>query len=172
MKKIVFFGLVLILSLPLKSQTAQEGYSEPRKNNVNLNILGEASFISVVFERTFSINSQQFIAGRFGLGYNAEFQFCLNGPCSTSPKRFMTIPHQLTANLGKKRNFIEFGIGGTYIVGNTTENYFLYPILAWRIHPHKSGKTNFRLIAAVPFSGLQTADIIWIPIGASFGWFL
>lgn len=171
MNKLLLIFLILISGHKSSAQSIQDSTLILGNNNINVNLLGDASFISLKYERQFFLSTSSFISSSFGVGYNAEFQFCLNGPCNNtnSPKRFLTVPHSLTINFGRLRNFFEIGVGGTILFGDTSEKYFLYPIIAWRIQPNKSGKGNFRLFASVPFSGIETEDILWIPVGISFG---
>ncbi|MGB4204332.1 MAG: hypothetical protein WBJ84_01800 [Bacteroidales bacterium] len=99
------------------------------------------------------------------MGYNEEFQVFFGPP----PEKYATIPHHITGNLGKGRHFFEFGIGGTIISGNTTQPYILYPIVGYRFLPLTSDKFNFRVFGQIPFTGLETDDIIFIPLGLSLG---
>jgi hypothetical protein len=81
----------------------------------------------------------------------------------------LTIPHHLTANIGRKKHFFEFGFGGTYISGVTTEPYFAYPTVGYRFLPLKSDKLNFRVFSQIPFTGIDTEDIIFMPLGVNIG---
>ena len=104
-----------------------------------------------------------------GFGYNEEFQICFSGPCSSPPEKYATIPHHITGNLGQRKHFFEFGLGGTIFNGNTNQKYLIYPIVGYRIVPLASGKVNFRIFGQIPFSGLETEDIISIPFGLTLG---
>ena len=171
MNKILLISIILISGYKLNAQQ-EKNSALTLKNNVTLSFLGNGSFMSLDYERLFFLAPNKFISNSFGIGGGSEIEFCLNGssPCS-STKGLLTVPHSLTANWGRNRHFFEFGIGGTIVIGNTNENYFLYPILGWRIQPNKSklGRNNFRLFVSVPFSGIETEDILWIPIGISYG---
>ena len=81
----------------------------------------------------------------------------------------MTITHHITGNLGKGRHFAKFGLGGTIINGNTDQNYLAYPIVGYRLHPLRSKKAKFRIYGSVPFTGLDTEDILYAPFGLSVG---
>jgi len=138
-------------------------------NGINLNLLGDASYFSINYERIFLISSSFFLTAKVGLGYNEEFQY---GGHSTPLSKFLTIPHHFTGNIGKGRHFFEFGLGGTLINGNTTQHYIFYPIVGYRLLPLKSNNINFRLFGNIPywaFYGAETDDIIFIPFGLSFG---
>lgn len=137
-------------------------------NSINLNFLGDASIISLHFERLFPVNTSWLISGKLGVGYNEEFQLCLFGSCG--PKRsYVTLPHHITAVYGKNRHFVETGLGGTYLFGDTEQNYFVYPIIGYRFMSRGPDKIIFRIFVQVPFSGLDTEDIVFVPVGVSIG---
>lgn len=138
-------------------------------NNLTLNLLGDASIISINYERFIVITPALFAPGKLGLGHNKEYRLCFFGPCTSSPDIYLTIPHHFTLNLGKKSNFFEFGLGGTIINGNTTQNYLLYPVFGLRTLPFNSNKINFRIYLQFPFSGMEAEDIVFIPVGLSLG---
>ena len=139
-------------------------------NDINLNLLGDASFFSDNYERLFLINPDRFfITGDLGFGYTEEFHLCIFGPCS-SPVSDITIPHRITGNLGWKRNFFEFGLGGTLISTTTPAHYFLYPIVGYRLQPLKSDRVNFRIFAEYPLPGFRSEYLIFIPVGWSVGY--
>ena len=169
--KIFFLCFIISWGHQLLAQMEQETDFLLKDNNVNFNMFGDASFVSVNYERLIELSPGAFLASSLGVGYNAEFQFCLFGPCTYGPERFLTLPHHFTVNIGKKRHFFEVGIGGTVIIGNTSEHYFLYPLLGFRVQPNKSGRGTIRLYFSVPFSGMETEDILWIPVGISIGRF-
>lgn len=73
----------------------------------SLNLLGDASAVSINYEKLYLINSIFFVAGKIGVGYNEEFQLNIFGPPSTPPEKFLTIPHHITCNIGKGNHFLE-----------------------------------------------------------------
>ena len=82
----------------------------------------------------------------------------------------MIIPHHITGNLGKGKHLFEFGVGASIILGNTNQNYLLYPIVGYRIHPLKSNKLNFRVNLSIPYTAIgYTEDIMFSPFGLSAG---
>lgn len=170
MKTIQIFILCFILTFghQLLAQTENKTDLLLKRNNINFNMFGDASLISVNYERLFDLSPSIFLSGSIGAGYNAAFSLCFLG-CGSKPKRFLTLPHHFTVNFGKDRDFFELGIGGTIMVGNTSEHYFLYPMLGFRVQPNKSGKGTIRLYGSVPFTGIDTEDIFWVPIGISIG---
>lgn len=168
MKRIITTSILSLLLIRLLAQDKPDPIGDIPESNINLNLLGDASLISINYERLFFVNSTSFLTGKIGVGYNEEFQLCIWGPCSPSEK-YLTIPHHITGNLGSGRRFIEFGLGGTIISGNTNQNYLLYPIVGYRQLLLESNTVNFRIFGSIPFSGLDTEDILFVPIGLSVG---
>ena len=137
------------------------------KNNLNLTFFGEATLISINYERLFLIVPSFFITCKLGIGYE-EFQLCIFEHCGPR-KIYLTLPHYFTGNLGKGRHFFEFGLGGTYITGDNYQNYFIYPVIGYRIQPLKSDKAYFRIFCSIPFTGLDTEEFAVSPVGLSLG---
>ena len=150
-------------------------FSETRpKNDISINLLGDASLFSFSYEKLFIVSPNFLLTGKLGLGYNQEgllssFTFCLSPPCAPSPptkfEKYVTLPHQLTANFGAGKNFLELGIGGTIFSGG----YVPYVIAGFRVHPLVSDKLSFRIFVQRRFFLKDTAGIIFIPFGMSFG---
>lgn len=138
------------------------------KNNIGIHLLGDGALLSIGYERQLISTPEYFIAGKFGIGINQEFQICF-GPCSTSPDLYLIIPHHLTGNLGSKRSFFEIGIGGAFITGNGNHQYTLFLIGGYRLQPFKSSYGFFRIFGSYPISGDNINDIFLSPIGFSWG---
>lgn len=168
-RKIILLTLLLIAGATLFAQGQEEINNDRPLNSINLNLLGDASLISLNYEKQSLLSPTFILSSKLGLGYNEEFQLCIFGPCSSPPEKYLTIPHHITGNIGKGIHFFEFGLGGTIIYGKTSQPYFLYPIVGYRILPLKSGKFNFRIFGQIPFSGLEADDILFIPFGLNFG---
>ncbi|MBE0651294.1 MAG: hypothetical protein IH595_10690, partial [Bacteroidales bacterium] len=160
--------LIVLSGVILAAQTRNDAVNNRPVDNLNLTFLGNASLISFNYERLFFIKPASFLAFDLGLGYNEEFQICIFGPCPPTLKYF-TLPHYVTGNIGKRRHFFEFGLGGTVIVGNTAQHYLLYPIAGYRLQPLKSDRMYFRVFGQIPFVGLETIDVIFVPVGFSIG---
>jgi len=142
-------------------------------NNISLNLLGDASILSINFEKQYLVRKSFILTTKFGLGYNQEFRLCIFGPCSSPAENYITIPHHFTANLGNKRSFFEIGLGGTILLyGETSDPYIFYPIIGYRFLPLKSNNLNFRLyfLPPIQFDGpFGHPEIAFIPLGASIG---
>ncbi|WP_418262714.1 hypothetical protein [Flavobacterium faecale] len=169
MKKIVLTLVIAMFAIIGFPQNHIDSTPKRPLNSIFINLLGDASIISANYEKLFFVNSSFILSGKLGLGYNEEYELCIFGSCSSSTEQYLTIPHHITGNWGKGRNFFEFGLGGTIINGNTSQNYLLYPIVGYRLQPLKSNKVNFRIFGQIPFSGIETVDILFIPFGVSAG---
>lgn len=170
--KLITTILALCGLLGFAQPTADLSGTRP-KNDISINLLGDASLFSFSYERFLIVSPNFLLAGKLGLGYNQEglfsFTFCLSPPCIPSPaiifEKYVTLPHQLTANFGAEKKFLELGIGGTIFSGG----YVPYVIVGFRVHPLVSDKLSFRIFAQRRFFLKDTAGINFIPFGMSFG---
>jgi hypothetical protein len=134
MKEIKIIGLVglfLLLSIVSYGQVNDDISDRllKRKNNIDFTIGGTGLFASVNYSRILLVRSNYFINASVGIGTIIS----IGG---------ITIPHQVTYNLGRKNSFFELGIGGTYWSGKsnasgyteTLSSYQLSPIIGWRKH--------------------------------------
>ncbi len=161
------FLLFSLVSNLLHSQETNLDTIAPRPlNSFNIN-LGDASGISLNYERLFKIGQNFLLAGRIGLGYNEEFKTgCTSNSCQS---KYLTVPASITMNFGEKRNFFEVGMGGTKLYGDLEKDYWLYPLLGYRFQPLIGGKFNFRIYFCVPLGGYLVKDIFFNPSGLSTG---
>lgn len=170
--KLITTILALCGLLGFAQPTADLSETRP-KNDIGINLLGDASLFSFSYERLLIVSSNFLLTGKLGLGYNQEglpsITFCLSPPCELGPserfEKYVTLPHHLTANFGAEKKFLELGIGGTIFSGG----YVPYVIAGFRVHPLVSDKLSFRIFAQRRFFIKNTADIIFIPLGLSFG---
>jgi hypothetical protein len=170
MQKINLILLFLTIGNLLVGQTINENENKDPLNSININFFGGASMLSLNYSRIIPTPIPIFIDTKLGVGYNSTFELCLWGSCNT-PEKFITIPHHITGNLGKKRSFLEFGVGGTFFIGdNSTRTYFVYPIIAYRFIPFKKYRVNFRIYTHYPIFRAESAkNIIFVPFGYSIG---
>jgi len=167
MKKLIL--TVTILSLGIASFAQQEHSDTRPTNNIYLNLLGDASLISINYERLFLVSPKFTVSSKLGVGYNQEFQLCF-GSCLASPKNYFTLPHHVTGNFGKGKHLFELGLGGTFISGDTPQPYSLYPIVGYRIQPLMPDRLTFRIFAQIPLlHPAAMEDILFSPIGLSVG---
>lgn len=168
MKRIISTCLFLCCSLIGHGQISIPASHDVLKNSLQLNLAGDASLLSFHYDRLFEVSEGFMLSTKFGVGINQEFRICFGG-CSGATELYTTFPHHLTAILGGGRHTVELGFGGTYLSGNTTEPYFLYPTLGYRLLPLGNMQSTFRAFVQFPVNGFQTEDILFIPVGISFG---
>ena len=140
------------------------------RNTCSLGLFGDASFLSLNYERIFLINRTLFISGKIGLGINPYLS--LGG--FTGPSHLyslISIPHHLTFNIGRGLHYFEFGIGGTIDPGSYYEqNYILYPIVGYRIHPEKETGISFRIYGHPRKFDRGGQEWLLLPFGLSVGY--
>ena len=184
--RLILLSLLFCFGSEIKAQEKSISQIEKIKsiedrplNNISLNLLGDASRISFNYEKQYLVGKSNILSTKVGLGYNQEF--CISfGAGSCSPvEDYLTIPHHFTANIGKRRSFFEFGLGGTILSGKTTWPYVLYGILGYRFLPLQLNKFNFRIYFQPPIptrelkkpvdNDFPHPDILYIPFGVSVG---
>jgi hypothetical protein len=165
MRKFCLFLILFNLFNCLSAQQRDENVQRPL-NSINLNLLGDASIISINYDRMHVISPTFLLSTKIGMGYNEEFQLCIFGPCP-APYSYFTLPHHVTANFGRKKHFFEIGLGATVVSGITDVPYSVYPLAGYRFMPLNSGNLNFRLYGLVPIR--EPDDYLVSPIGLSVG---
>lgn len=156
--RICFFTLALLLLLGrATAQTAGSTVADFPRHALFVNFFGDASLLSVNYERLYTLHPNLLLSAKFGLGFNRDLQLCMIGPCET-PETFTTVPHHLTLNLGTEKHFLEMGIGASLVTQVAVEAYVVYPILGYRYLPTSSGKRNFRIYGFIPRSGVFAWD--------------
>ena len=168
------FILATFLTLNIFILFAQHPCFEVRlrpKDNINLNILGDASILSVNYERLLFISRYTFLSGSLGIGYNeiVDFRFWRwkEGPDN---KEYMTIPFHLTGNIGMRSAFFEIGMGGTIITTDVKQKYRLYPIYGFRLQPLRSNNVSLRIFGSYPYNVHQEEYGVFVPFGVSIGY--
>ncbi len=163
---LLFFMLVLVSTY---AQDTEPVSVERPDFIISANFGGDASLMSLGFEKLFFLESGPVLAGKIGFGFNQEFQLF----SSEDPSNFFTLPHSFTVNLGNgKRSFGEFGVGGSWVTDNTVHYYFIYPMIGFRYHPFKNPGFSFKAWAFWPFGQIdkvEDADVMISPLGLSFG---
>jgi hypothetical protein len=136
-----------------------------KKNIIDITSGGNGLIVSVNYNRLVLINQSWFMDISAGIGTTTPL---ING---------LTIPHQATLNFGKRNDFLEFGIGGSYWQGKsdiseykeTLTSYNLSPIIGWRKHwknnlalriyanplIHVSGEYYIEDYAVIPYLGIS-----------------
>jgi len=167
MKTLIFAFILLFTSVIVSAQNSIDTVGSRPLESYYINFLGYASLISLNYEKIF-VREDLLVSSKIGLGYNQEFQLCIFKDCS-APENYLTIPHHITGILGKGKHFFELGLGGTIIIGSTRQPYLFYPIAGYRFLPLESNNFNFRIFGQIPFTGMDTRDILFIPCGLSVG---
>ena len=173
MKNILIIFSFLFIGSGMYAQHSDSSRVKRPANSVYMNLLADASLISINYERLFPINTYMFFCASIGVGYNEEFKICIFGPCAPA-RTYRTIPHRITFNVGKRKNFFEIGMGGTSFKSGDYRDYVLYPIIGYRRQPLVTQKFNFRVYGQFPFFKSDNwesdnPNILFIPLGLSFG---
>ena len=159
MKFILTIGVLIIGISCSFSQWNPKQKIDLSRNNIGVNLLGEGSFISLAYERNFSISENQFINAHLGVGYNQELCFLWCG----EPTRYLTIPHRITYNVGKRKHFFEIGFGGVGILEHQLDQYAVFPTMGYRFQG-----SHFFLRTYACYI-MTSSDITPIPFGISLG---
>ena len=167
MKKIILLFLIPLMGICLRAEKMMP--IDRPLNNVSLNLVGDASLISLNYERLFFLNDQIFLSGLVGLGYNEEFQLCLFGPCDEPPEKYLNVNFHLSGNFGKGRHFLEVGLGTTFTTGTISRHMIVYPLLGYRLQPFHTNKIHLRIFASYPIIGLNNIDLLYAPFGVAVG---
>lgn len=143
------------------------GYPETRPlQSISLNILGDASIVSLNFESLFLVKEKSFFTGKIGIGYNVVISTQFFIPIMTP---LATIPHHITYNYGRQKHFLELGAGGTLFMHGGTGNYIAYPIIGYRLQPLEASRWNFRIYGQFPLIDFTEKDVVAYPFGLSAG---
>lgn len=162
---LILVFIVLLLSGPvLTAQEAGEAeadggsgvdidYTAVRpRNNTCFFFISNGSLISLGYERLLTVSEGYFIAGGLALGYSVE-PFSLR-------ESYWSFPHQITMNLGRKRSFFEFGLGGNMVIGMTDETegffdtedrkYIVFVTFGYRFQPVEKERIMFKIGISLP----------------------
>jgi len=166
----MIFLITLIQSVTIAQDQKTEMHTSRPLNNINLNVMGNASIFSLNYERLTEVNPNFIIAGQLGIGMNEEFELCLFSGCSSKePEQFTTIPFQVTANVGIKRHFLELGYGMTTVIGNTSKFRIMYPIVGYRYLPDNSSGLSFNFFIQIP-TNYNAFHVLFMPGGIKLGY--
>ncbi|MFO7573964.1 MAG: hypothetical protein R6W67_02250 [Bacteroidales bacterium] len=168
MKKIPAIFALVFLTANLHGQSVTGREAERPSMTFYVNFLGEGSLLSLNLEKSFLNTTLFFLNGRAGAGFSTQLGECLSDPCETNPSDFLILPHHLTFCIGKGKHYFEAGIGGTVILGNTTQHYIPFPTAGYRMHPVQKSRVYLRIMASYPLVK-ELADISWLPYGVSIG---
>ena len=141
-----------------------------KPNNSILLNLGAGTFASIDYERNWNLKKSKhllFVSAGVGAGREGKVWMLIND--IESPDWYFVTTQKATYCVGNGINFLELGLGGIYVAGNTTQPFITYPILGYRY----IGKNNttFKIYFSQPFSGIKTDDLGFFPFGIGFGQF-
>lgn len=139
-------------------------HSQISNQNLNINFLGSKSGISFNYERTFNFNEFILFGAQTGVGINCDFAI------SGCRNKYLTIPSQVSAMVGKKNVYLEIGAKGSSIFAKSNYIFHLNPFIGIRLHPAKKNSLITRIYYST--SGLETAndlDIWTSKLGISLG---
>ena len=162
MKPFLLVCLCICLMAPALSQESKRPL-----NSLFISVLGDASLISLNYDRLFPIRPGLMLSGKLGIGYNQEIRLCLFTPCS--PPRYLMIPHHLNAVIGKGRFLFEAGLGGTLLRRNPAQPYVLYFQAGLRVMTFRPKTVCSRIFLQLPVSGYDTEGFFFLPLGAGLG---
>ena len=176
MSKIILTIIGFIFSIGIFAQDiVQENTQDLPKNGINLSAYGGFSYGAINYERFIYLESNMYLSTELGIGYGLEAPNILWA--SGKPLMdFITIPHHITANIGKGKHYFEFGIEGTILYTLNTNNYengfhsyTVAPMIGYRFMPLKSNKLYFKLEGSWPIHELKTGTPFYAPYGIGVG---
>ena len=170
MRTLILTIIIIISGTFIFAQKSQIDDKTRPSNNININLIGDASIISINYEKHFFIFKNILITSKLGLGYNYALNFCNDIDCF-SRINAITIPHHITVNIGKESHFFECGLGGTKIINSKASHpYVIYPIIGYRYLPLVSNDFNFSFYFQYIFHNLDDDNFTMYPIGLSIGY--
>ncbi|MCH8555994.1 MAG: hypothetical protein LAT76_12610 [Schleiferiaceae bacterium] len=139
------------------------------KNSLLLN-LGSGTVASIDYERNWQFgDSKNLLFTSIGAGAGREGKVWQIFTRLEDPEWYFVSTQKVTYCVGNGTNFLEFGLGGIYVAGNTTQPYLTYPILGYRFIG--TNTSTFKFYLSWPFSGIRTDDLGFVPFGISLGQF-
>lgn len=163
--------LIVVASYHSVILSAQDIISSPRTralNNLNIGLLGEASVLSLSYERLFILTPGLLLSAEVGVGFNKEFELCIFGPCE-APQSYAVFPHHLTLNIGRRKNHLELGVGGGRVSSIASKGYVVFPIIGYRHQPTEFNKAVFRIHISPPVTVSGDLNMLNSPIGFNVG---
>lgn len=165
MKSLIIIIAFIITAFNIKAQEAEQGIKRGISNNLYINILGNASDLSLNYEKLYLQGNDNFLTTKIGIGFVKEFQLFSN-----NTETYITFPHHMTYNIKCKSFYFEMGLEGTAILGNTKDNYLLYPLIGIRRQILEKKACFFRLYFSAPIAGFNDKDILYVPVGINLGY--
>lgn len=133
---VLMAGMLLPAGSLYAGNTSMHVFYRP-SHVISAHLFGDASLISLQYEQVFAHQDMSFFTAGAGFGYQEEF-FLNNIFTKDPPDKYLSIPHHLSFNYGGSNKFLELGIGGTLMSGNTSQNFFCLP-------PHRAAFSSGRV---------------------------
>ena len=92
------------------------------RNIIDVTFAGSGLVISASYSRKLLVKPGYFINGTLGVG---------TVPASGG----VTLPHQITFNLGKRKNYLELGVAGTFFTGLSNASGYSERIYSYQFSP-------------------------------------
>ena len=167
----IFINTIIILTIGLISHAQNAEYIPSIRpgNNVNLNLFGDASIISINYERLFLNTGTFFLTGKLGIGYSESMKLP-NGNTS-----LLSTPMHISANVNVSKgiHFIEFGLGNTLLFYANFKywDYSLYTLIVYRLQTLRQGRITVRIFISYPLTGKIDFNDYWFsPVGLNVGY--
>jgi hypothetical protein len=170
MNRIILLLVFLNFALLTTAQDEERMPVPDPLNSINVDLLGNATLIGVSYERIIKISKNSFLAGKLGTGYGKELLLDYYDTLATEYPVYVSIPHQITFNIGKSRHYIEAGVGGTITIGDVSPHYVPYITAGYRLNPLYAGNIKFRVFGNfIPVDHKNYRNIFFVPFGLSLG---
>jgi hypothetical protein len=164
--------ILLLLTAVLVSSEARAQSDDPVEIRpdfiISAGLSDGVSLISLNVEKLFFLMPDGMLAAGVGLGYNEEFNLFSSGP----PTRYFILPHHVSVNFGKKRSFLELGVGASWVSGDRNNYYLVYPMAGYRYHPFNKPGFSLKAWLYYPIGQkfiTEDQEVLFAPVGLSLG---
>ena len=93
-----------------------------KRNSVDVTVAGTGLFASVNYNRIVYVSKSYFVNTSVGYGVVPSFLGS-------------AFPHQVSINFGSQRDFLEIGVGGTYLYGSSNASGFTSGVYSYNFNP-------------------------------------
>lgn len=160
-----YFILLNLLSFFTFAQS-----QNPKKPNSFLLNFGSGTFTTVEYERDLLGGSfHNYLLTSLGAGMGAKIDLLSNSGSFDSSQWSFVATQKISYCMGSGVHFVELGLGGNYIQISKTQPYIVYPFLGYRFIG--TNNTTLKLHVSLPFTGIHTDDLGFLPIGLGLGQF-
>lgn len=143
------------------------GQNRP-KSDLLLGIYGDASYACIQYEYLAHLNTNLFFAIGGGMGYNASQDKGVLNMITNANRHYLTLPYHGTLSWGGRGHYIEWGLGGTFLVDGQNNDHIFYQTISYRYQPLRRGHWLLRLFLQPHFGDINY-DGLAAPVGISVG---